>query len=220
MLELLKRAFLFRGIPEEILREEILPGGQIREYGREQCLIVPRQRVDEIGIVVSGRLHILHLFENGSQSLMNVLLPGDCLGADLVCTPSRISPYTVRAEQNAALFCLPAELLLGEGRMDASVREGCLRNLLELVARENMKKEYRLAILSQNGLRDRVRTYLTMQMRKRGQATFEIPFSREELASFLCVNRSALSHELGRMQAEGLIRFRKNRFTLNMQDAD
>lgn len=220
MMELLKRTELFRGMDEKVLREAILPAGQIREYRREQCLIAPRQRTDEIGIVVAGRLHILHLFENGSQSLMNVLLPGDCLGADLVCTPSRISPYTVTAAQDTILFCLPAELLLGEGIGDACIREGCMKNLLRLVARENMKKEYRLAILSQNGLRDRVRTYLTMQMRKRGQDTFEIPFSREELASFLCVNRSALSHELGRMQAEGLIRFRKNRFTLNFGDTD
>ena len=42
-----------------------------------------------------------------------------------------------------------------------------------------------------------------------------IPFSREELADFLCVNRSALSKELGRMQQEQLIRFHRNRFILN-----
>ncbi len=56
--------------------------------------------------------------------------------------------------------------------------------------------------------------YLTMQAERRGTSTFRIPFSREELAAFLCVNRSALSHELSRMEAEGLIRFRKNEFTL------
>jgi CRP-like cAMP-binding protein len=124
------------------------------------------------------------------------------------------------ADQNTVLFCLPAELLLGEGLPEGTIRETCLRSLLNLVAQENMKKEYRLAILAQNGLRDRIRTYLTMQARKRGQSTFEIPFSREELASFLCVNRSALSHELSKMQAEGLIQFRKNRFTLNIGDPD
>ena len=42
----------------------------------------------------------------------------------------------------------------------------------------------------------------------------EIPYSREELANYLCVNRSVLSDELGRMQEEGIITFRKNRFTL------
>ena len=77
-----------------------------------------------------------------------------------------------------------------------------------------MKKEYRLAILSQKGLRDRIVTYLTMQAGRLGKTSFDIPFSREELAAFLCVNRSALSKELSLMQEDGLIRFRKNHFTI------
>ena len=44
--------------------------------------------------------------------------------------------------------------------------------------------------------------------------------TREELADFLCVNRSALSHELGKMEREGLIRFRKNEFTLLSEGRD
>ncbi len=86
--------------------------------------------------------------------------------------------------------------------------------MLILIANENIKKEYRLAILSQNGLRERITAYLSMQARRRGETSFSIPFSRDEMASFLCVNRSALSHELSLMQQEGLITFRKNTFTL------
>jgi len=71
-----------------------------------------------------------------------------------------------------------------------------------------------LAILSLKGLRERIMTYLRMQSARRGKTTFAISFSREELADFLCVNRSALSHELSLMQQEGLIQFRKNVFTV------
>ena len=53
-----------------------------------------------------------------------------------------------------------------------------------------------------------------MQAERRGTNTFRIPFDREELAAFLCVNRSALSHELSLMEQEGLIQFRKNQFTI------
>ena len=44
--------------------------------------------------------------------------------------------------------------------------------------------------------------------------TIEIPFNRQELADFLCVDRSALSRELGAMQSEGLINYSKNSFEL------
>ena len=89
-----------------------------------------------------------------------------------------------------------------------------LNRLLTLISHENMRKEYRLAILSQKGLRERILTYLSMQSARLGKTTFSSPFSREELAAFLCVNRSALSHELSLMEREGLIQFRKNVFTL------
>ena len=86
--------------------------------------------------------------------------------------------------------------------------------LLTWVSNENMKKEYRLAILSQKGLRERIWTYLTMQSLRLQRNAFAIPFTREEMAAFLCVNRSALSHELSRMQQEGLLTFHKNFFSL------
>ena len=86
--------------------------------------------------------------------------------------------------------------------------------VLTLISQENMKKEYRFAILSRKGLRERILTYLSMQSSKRHTNTVVIPFSREEMASYLCVNRSALSHELSQMQQEELIQFRKNTFTL------
>jgi Mn-dependent DtxR family transcriptional regulator len=43
---------------------------------------------------------------------------------------------------------------------------------------------------------------------------FSIPFSRQELADYLGVDRSALSGELSKMQRDGLIEFRKSDFTL------
>ena len=48
-----------------------------------------------------------------------------------------------------------------------------------------------------------------------GSRSFTIPFNRQQLADYLHVDRSALSHELGNMQREGLLRVRKNQFELN-----
>lgn len=217
---LLKNSKLFAGLSEDILTRDILPHGHFQEYQKDQFLIIPRQKADKIGIVISGKVHILHLFESGQSSLMSVILPGGLVGLDLACTRSQISPYHAMAASAAQVFYLPASLLLLPGALDESVRTCCLQRMLELISNENMKKEYRLAILSQNGLRERITTYLSMQARRRGKSSFFIPFSRDEMASFLCVNRSALSHELSLMQQEGLISFRKNEFTLHGWELD
>lgn len=219
-LPMIQKSKLFAGLPEDVLEKDILPRGNMQEYQRDQFLLVPGQQADRIGFVISGRVQILHLFENGSRSLMSVIGQGGLVGTDLICTHSRISPYHALAAGKVQIFYLPADVLLAPGSLPEQARITCLENLLTLISQENMKKEYRLAILSQNGLRERITTYLTMQARRRHEKTFSIPFSREEMASFLCVNRSALSHELSRMQQEGLISFRKNVFTINGRQAE
>ena len=145
---------------------------------------------------------------------MDALGPGHTLGTDLVCTRSRRSPYYAVAAGDLQVLRFPAAFLLERGILPEEDRRVLWGNLLAILSDDSLRKHYRLAILAQRGLRDRVLVYLTMQAERRGTPTFRVPFSREELAAFLCVNRSALSHELSRMEAEGLIRFRKNEFTL------
>lgn len=220
LLKVLGQTELFDDLPEETIRREIIPHGHFQEYTKGQFLILPQQKVEHFGIVISGKVQILHIFADGTQSLMSNLTAGEITGADLVCTRSQIAPYHAMAAVKTQVFYLPIYLLTRLGVLSESVRLRCLGRMLTLISNENMKKEYRLAILSQKGLRERITTYLTMQANRRRKATFAVSFSREEMASFLCVNRSALSHELSLMEQEGLISFRKNVFTLNEWDLD
>lgn len=211
---LLCKTDLFAGIPEERIRQEIVPHGQLQEFNKGQFLIVPRQKIDRFGIVVSGKVHTLHIFADGNYSLMTASTAGEIVGTDLVCTKTQLAPYHVMAASTVQIFYLPVTLVTCPGSLREDLRLNVMNRLLMLISNENMKKEYRLAILSQKGLRERIMTYLTMQASRLRRRTFAVSFSREEMASFLCVNRSALSHELSRMRGEGLISFRKNQFSL------
>ena len=56
-------------------------------------------------------------------------------------------------------------------------------------------------------------THLDVYKRQRqGSRRFVSPMGRLELADYLCVDRSALTRELGRMQEEGLVSVDKNVF--------
>ena len=205
---------LFCTLTKKDIEQYVIPNGKIQSFTKGQFLIIPHQQVDRIGVLLSGKVHLMHMFSSGNFSLMGVLPASGVLGADLACTHSRISPYHAMASDDCTVFSFRADVVLQLGGMPEAVRLSCLDRMLTLIAKENMKKEYRLAILAQKGLRERIITYLSMQANKRGSRTIVIPFSREELASFLCVNRAALSHELSLMQQEGLITFRKNIFTI------
>ena len=75
--------------------------------------------------------------------------------------------------------------------------------------------EEKLEHISQKTTRDKLRSYLSRRALQEGSNSFDIPFNRQELADYLGVDRSAMSSELGKMKAEGILDFKKNHFTLN-----
>lgn len=215
LIEHLKKTELFSGIPIEVIEHNVLPHRQVQEYRKGLCLIRPQQKVSRFGILLYGKVTIMHIFREGGYSLITSLRPGAILGADLIFTRSQLSPYHAVTAADTRIVYFPEELATRPGMLPEPWRAELTRQLATWISNENIKKEYRLAILSQKGLRERILTYLTMQASRRQTTSFAIPFSREELAAYLCVNRSALSHELSRMQEEGLISFRKDYFCLH-----
>lgn len=218
ILRVLKRTELFSDIPEQVLIRDVMPHRQVQEYRKGLFLIEPQQETNRFGVVLSGKVHIMHFFHEGSYSLTSALTQGDMVELDLVCTRTRRAPYYAMAASGARVVFFPAALLTKPGILQEPWRLQVINRLAVWISNENMKKEYRLAILSQKGLRDRIVTYLTMQSHRLRKTAFAIPFSREDLAAFLCVNRSALSHELSLMEQEGLISFHKNFFTLHYME--
>jgi CRP-like cAMP-binding protein len=83
-----------------------------------------------------------------------------------------------------------------------------------MIADESMRKQYKIDVLYKKSLRARISTFLQHMSEKTQSPRFDIGMNREQLAQYLGVNRSALSHELSLMQQDGLIGFTKSRFEL------
>lgn len=205
---------LFSNLPEERVRQVLLPHGTLRQCSKGEELIGSLEQVDWFGIVLEGRIQIVQIFSSGASSLMETLLPSYALGVDLVFTKNRRFPYSAVAAEPSRVMTFSSRVLTESGPLLEPERILVWQSLLTMLSQANMRKHNRLSMLCQRGLRDRILSYLTLQSIRREEGSFQISFSRKELADFLCVNRSALSHELSLMGQEGLIRFRKNRFTL------
>ena len=214
----LQRCALTAGLSQDTLEKIIFPAGRISEYPKNAAVFQMQERVTEIKVLLRGKVNLCYYTKDGARNLQGSLLPSGIVGLDLICTKTKISPYMAIAAEDSCIFSFPSELILRPGKLPETERLGCLDRLLQLLSDLNMKKEYRIAILTQPGLRDRVLTYLTMQANRRQTSTFVIPFNRDEMASFLGVNRSALSHELGKLKQEGIIDFEHNRFHLLKSD--
>ena len=214
LVRILKKSPIFSELPEDVLKNKILPLGRQREVAKGNHLIYLQETCDSFGVILSGKVNLTHVYENGNYAIMGILEKSDLLGVDLACTRSRVSPYYAVAVQETKVFSFPISMVLHPGTLPEEIRLNILHRMLTFVADENIRKEYRLAILFQKGLRDRIMTFLTMQASKRKTNTFTVPFTRDEMASYLCVNRTCLSHELSLMEQEGILTFKRNTFTL------
>ena len=94
---------------------------------------------------------------------------------------------------------------------------GLLRNLLALSAQKNLSLSRKIFHTASKSIRGRLLSYLSYQAVRAGSRRFTIPFSRQQLADYLNVDRSALSNELSKMRREGLLTVNKNRFELLME---
>ena len=72
--------------------------------------------------------------------------------------------------------------------------------------------------MGQRSTRAKLMSYLSAEAQRQNSLEFDIPFTRQQLADFLAVERSGLSLELGKMRDEGLLDFHKNHFALHTQE--
>jgi len=90
-----------------------------------------------------------------------------------------------------------------------------VHNLIRIMSANKGRAEEKLEHISQKTTRDKLRSYLSRKALQEGSYSFDIPYNRQELADYLGVDRSAMSSELGKMKAEGILEFKKNHFILN-----
>lgn len=220
-LSVLWSSALFQGIGAADC-EKILDGmsAGIKRYTKGEIILLAGEPVTSLGVILSGRVQIIKEDLLGSRSIVAELSTAEIFGEALALAQAPQSPVTVVAASECRIVRLSAEQILAPRPVSGGHYTILLRNMVRLLAEKNVVLNRKMDILSQKSTRDKVQVYLSQQARRQNTLDPVIPFSREELADFLCVNRSALSKELGRMQGEGLIRFTKNRFSLYPEQRD
>ena len=85
-----------------------------------------------------------------------------------------------------------------------------------MLARKALRFNNKISHMSKRSTREKLLSFLSAESTQRGSLCFSIPYDRQQLADYLCVDRAAMSVALSALQKEGLISYHKNRFTLHM----
>lgn len=164
-------------------------------------------------LVLSGAVRAEALNAAGEHALVACHTAGALVGDVLMATPGGSSPVCVIAAEDSTLLFLPYRGIMGGCGKNCSRHTRLRENLLSEIAGKFWVQRRRTGYLTARSLRQRIAMYLADQA-ARGSATFSLGSTREDLADFLGVNRSALCRELSRMKAEGILDYYRDTFRI------
>ena len=206
---------LFQGMtPEEAAGLLACLGSDRRRYAKGQTVLHAGEVVTSLGLVLSGSVLIENTDFWGNTTVLDHVGTGQVFAETYACTPGEPLMVRVTAAEAAEILFLNAGRLLQPCSQACACHGQLIRNLLTLSAQKNLHLSRKIFHTAPRTIRGRLLSYLSDEAVRSGSRRFTIPFNRQQLADYLHVDRSALSHELGKMQREGLLQVRKNQFEL------
>ena len=180
-----------------------------RNYKPGETIFFEGDIIDKICIVKRGSVRSEKTYLNGEVHIVEIFEEGSMFGLAFAVSKSRISALDFVSNEDAEVVFVSMHSI----RKSRFANE-MNRTLTYMLADSSIKLSNKVEILAERGLRERVMVYLHILQTKAGSNTVTVRMSREQLAQFLCVNRSALSNELSKMKKEGIIDFKGPTFTL------
>lgn len=206
---------LFEGIEGEE-REELLRCLSARRVAMErgETLFFEGDGAEQIGVVLGGAVQVRATDYFGNQTILARIGEGELFGEAFVLAGVPNYPVEVACQARGEALLLDAGKLLSPCGKACAGHARLTRNLIAVLARKNVGLMTKARILSRRTTREKLLAYFSTLARQAGSGRLILPFSRQELADYLCVDRSAMTVELMRLGEEGVLRVRGREVTL------
>lgn len=158
-----------------------------------------------IAVVLDGVIQIVQDDYWGTRSIIHMLVPGKTMGESFTTFPGVNLNQKAIVQKDALLLAFSKEKLLTGTFPEQKL---ILENLLGIYSIHQRIFLQKFQLLSRRKTRDRLLAYFSMLALEKGSSIFTVPFTRQEMADYLCVERSAMCTALSAMQREGLLRIK------------
>ena len=214
-IENLKSVRLFRGMTDSEI-SSALPALRAEEkrVRKGQALLHAGDTTESFGLVLAGSVTIESNDTWGNRTILSHVGPGQIFAETYALLGGEALLVDVVANEDGRILFLRIGSTQKLAALSAPWAFKFTANLLAVSSMKNLQLSGRSFHTAPKSVRGRVMAYLNTVSLQKQSGEFDIPFDRQQLADHLNVERTALSKELGRMQAEGLIRTRKSHFTI------
>lgn len=204
----------------ERIREEDIPpmlrclNARTQSYKKEEFIFREGQAARDIGIVLSGSVHVVKEDFYGNRSILGRMVCAESFGESFACAHADAIPSSVMAAEDSTILFLDCLRITDTCTNTCAFHKQIIYNLLREIATKNMAFQQKIEITSKRTTREKLMAYLTAQARAQRSSSFSIPYDRQQLADYLEVERSAMSAEISRLKKDGVIAVSRSHFTI------
>ena len=185
-------------------------------FPKDTFLLRTGDTAESIGLVLSGSVLVVQEDIWGNRNILSKAGPGQTFAAAYACAPGSLLNVSVLAETPVTAIFLNVKRVLNVCPSACEHHSRIIRNLLGELAEKNLRFGEKLTQMGQRTTRAKLMSYFSAEAQRLGTYEFDVPFSRQQLADYLAVERSGLSLELGKMKKDGLLDFHKSHFVLKV----
>lgn len=178
------------------------------------------ETVREVGLLLSGDLLLVKEDFWGARSLVSRIGRSGVFAEAVACLPDATSEVTVEAASDAEILFMDMGHIMSPCSANCPFHVRLMQNLLAVVSRRAMLLVEKIGHVAKRTTREKLLSYFSSQALSAHDAEFSLAFSRQQLADYLFVDRSAMSRELSAMVRDGLIEISGKRVRLLKEAPD
>lgn len=165
-----------------------------------------------LGLVLSGSTYVYSIDLKGNRTMLKIVGEGESSGTLYSMLEYHNSLIELEAKQKSEILLVKPESVFIIDEKLAAIQQKILVNLIATQRHNFLDLSEHITCLSRRNIKEKILTLLMLQCEKEHSRSIKIPFSREQMADYLAVDRASLSRSLSELKRDGIIDYSKSEF--------
>lgn len=215
MKEIILKSKIFKNIEEnevDLLLKCI--NNYRKTFKKGEIILREGEKTEYMGIVITGSVVVERADLWGNNTVLGVISPGGIFAETYAILNDEPLMINVYANEKSEILFLRANEIFKTCEKSCNFHDQLILNLIRIASFKNLNLSRKILHTGPKTIRGKLLSFFSEWVKKENSLSFSIPYNRQQLADYLSVDRSAMSNELSKMQKEGILEFKKNKFKI------
>jgi len=185
-----------------------------RSYVKDSYIFYAGDVTVSMGVVLNGSVLLIQEDIWGRRNMITKAERGETFAVSFAASFDTPMNLNAVAEKNCEILLLNINHILTMCPAACSYHTRIVKNLVSVLAKKTLVLNEKITHMSKKTTKEKLLSYLSAESIRQKKLEFNIPYDRQQLADFLCVERAAMSAELSKLKKQGILKCEKNHFIL------